>query len=483
MKTYVGIRQNGQVYNLALLGNMADGGFYVSDLYPYEAQAYVSKTKFPANNHGLFKSTIDKKQQWVTVNYPKLSHHIDGRAQVSGQGIISGFYKLSGRAKGVHVQSMDLSRNDNDGGPIFTFMVWGLEEFNSPPRSNQVIFEENEILEGLPNDTAISGYLIEGYYFSKSLEGWVDPISGIIIKTHPHFGDLKLKRVLSNNAAPGFLGIACFKITHGFPDKVGCIINGGPGATTPDGMFETIWIMRPALKFFIDKPNPRYIDINNLRKIVYKVEADFASIITRLKYINETLKDVSSWPKFIAIKLLKRKLNKAQLSDFDVKKIFYYLHILLQGLDLDSHKTLSFYATSIGKPVQLNDSFVAWAFQGLSDKTQTPLQNRKMVELELDKICSLENLKTDMEALCRFYKLHISAAQVQNLTRYFKQYILHNPIIIRNIPNSITQTNIQRFVLTQYSPIRVPYPNTLYSLTYLFSSDFPLSIVVKGSIE
>lgn len=476
MEYHIGINAGANKVDVLCIGYTKEGGFFVQDLHSANSMAYVAKTKVLAGNPGVQHGSVDKSNEWVAYDLPKLTHHADGHAHVSGSGIVSGFYKLTGKPKGVHVDSMKLARNDNDGGPIFGATIWGLEGFNLQKELSSISFDESQISIRINNGLPHEGYVIEGYYFSKSEEKFIEPITNTILKQHPNFGEWRLKVVRSLDKSPGFLALGCFKITHGYEEKSGIVIGGAPGFVR-DGQYEMIWIMRPALSSVFNKSNLKSLKFTKLYRQLCIIESKIYGFLKNVANLFIAFKFVNT-PVFIVKYILRFKFKKGIFTDKDVKNTFKLIHILYP--DIVNFSVVNFYTNYIY--THGGGKVVAHMFSELNNETHSPIRGKKNnIENALTKICSVDKLKVQLHQMFKETAIDIDIESINKFAIALINYLKHNPIIVQTIPEAIIGTNIKMFVISSYSPIQVPY-DALYCLTYLFSSDFPLSIVVEGSI-
>lgn len=495
MKVFIAIELGGKIYSPLLIGYIKDGGFFLSDLFPSQSPAYISKIKILLNTPGRSRAKVDRNNQWISQYNPKLTHHSDGNAHVSKTSkIISGFYKLTGKAKGVHVNSMDLFRNDNDGGPLFTFLFWGEEnfDFGRSDKETQVVFKENEIRPALLQDGPYQGYYFEGYYISKALKGMIDQETQTFIKPHPNFGDLELKIVPTADNTPGYIGLACFRSTHGFKEKSGCVIVGGPGRADSNGYFENISIIRPAIKEFIKKDPPRSIDLTRLTHLFFKLDLRIATRVNFLKkHVKETISTImSQFRKLLPVSIFnirtKLYLKRGYFNEKRLLRMFSYIKPILATSNTTDYRTLRFYVFWLLEK-QPSIEIIENTFKDLSGQINYPLRSnpRRSVEQRVSEVCSLDKLKEDFTSFISINNLpSLRQNSWLSIKRALKSRLKTHPITVQGIPNALPGTNIKYFSVSHFSYMMVPYPDVLYSRVYLFSShDYaPLSLVVEGSM-
>lgn len=495
MKVYIGIRSEGQTYFPLLIGYTNDGGFWLSDLYLKQATAYITKMTIPISSPSdkVTMAPVNKKAEWQTYLNPKLTHHSDGTAHISGSGIISGFYKTKRRAKGVYVESMNLFRNDNDGGPIFTFSFWGLNDFgSSSANANQnVVFAEDDIGSYRLNLEGQSDFCIEGFYISKALEKMIDPISRIFIKQHPVFGELPLKILPTPDNCPGYIGLACFRGITGSKEKSGFSLTGGPGKINKDGYFENIAVMKPSIGELLNRGSVKSLDLDllKIRLIIFKIDRYLASMLEVLKIkFKKTIESVrDDILKISPTKIIKFRLSLLMNTGLMYKRKFIKISRLINtlvGLEyIERYRSLYFYTGTVGN--FLNKDGVARLFRELSHNVTTPIfaHPRHQVEEATYSICSIDRFRSELLEFLSDQNLPTpNADKLKAIENILRKIIRENALIVSNVPEALPGTNIRWFMIAPYAQIMTSFPSALYSSIGLFSSHVPLSLVVDGSI-
>ena len=495
MKLYIGIKLGTKNFYPLLVGYTADGGFWLKDLFIKQGTAYITKMRIPRNSPTDKTMTIpvNKKAEWITYLNPKLTHHADGTAHISGTGIISGFYKLRRKAKGVHVESMNLFRNDNDGGPIFIFSCWGLDDFGSTSANDNqnIIFEQQEIRTYPLGPEGRSDYVIEGFYVSKALERMIDPVTRIFLKSHPLFGELPLKILPAPDNAPGYIGLACF---HGFTQSQhdsGFSLTGGPGRTDNTGHFENIAIIKPATEKYIKKGSVKVLDLNllKIRSVIFKIDRYFASRVETLnvrlkKFIEKVRSDVLkiSPTKIIHFRL-SLLMNKRYITKGNIVTISRLITRLIGVEEIQRYQALYFYTGTISNSI--SKEAVANLFRELSQNVTTPIfaHPRRQVEEATYRICSLARFRLELSEFLLNQKLPpLNANELEIFENALRKVIRKKPLILTSIPEALPGSNIRWFMVAPYAYIMGPFPSALYSTTQLFSSHAPLAFTVEGSV-
>lgn len=257
------IEENNVRYSVFTLGYDKSGGYFIKDLSITKKQYYITKTSIRLSGAVEQHAPINHNQEWTSKYRPKLMHHIDGSTQISGTKIRSGFFKTVKKPKGV----MTVSPNFNDGGPIFTFLCWGLENFDTRTKKG-IIFEKKHISSGQPilDGDKFEGYGFEGFYLPRAAVSSINLTDGTILFRHPNFGVIPLKYVPAPSNSPGIIAISCRRMRHGFESNHGFTYGGGVTKTDENGCNTQIHVLYPFdgefKKIFEDKSMPKSLHFN-----------------------------------------------------------------------------------------------------------------------------------------------------------------------------------------------------------------------------
>lgn len=243
-KYYLAIEENNEIYNLFIIGYTKDGGYFIKFLTTEDDYYLVHKLQIPKDflrKVGEYTIEVNQETSWFASKNPKLTHHVDGNVQVSEYGIVSGFYKLTGKPKGVYNKSMSLICRDNDGGPCLSVTAWGLPKLvtiRGRQKKSRVITEQNfftlnQPFKNLaPRENEDYSYCIEGYYLPKTALNFLDVSRGVIWFHHPIYHIVPLTYIPSPEHNPGFLAFSCTKfiLGEGFKEHdFGFSFGGGVG--------------------------------------------------------------------------------------------------------------------------------------------------------------------------------------------------------------------------------------------------------------
>lgn len=243
-KNYVSIQEGVIKKQLFFVGYTKDGGFFFHDLIRIlgkEKKSFVLKGLTDVNNHG--KRTVKAHYRAITSGEVKLTHHMDGRAQISGEGVISGFDE-QGNPRGASVQSMPLITS-NDGGPMFTFLTWGIEHFRDAKIDDTILELDPSMIHSADQGLDLNAYAVKGFYILKSVLPANFDYSSYVECDSPIEGRIKLKLVPSPDSIPGVLGFYAIKANGSHSERFGFNLSGAPGKTI-NGYCEGLIVCYPA---------------------------------------------------------------------------------------------------------------------------------------------------------------------------------------------------------------------------------------------
>lgn len=211
------------------VGYSSDGGYWIQDLVRYgqrNKECSILKIATDVQNHG--HRFLTASYQAFTSGDLKLSHHFDGRAQISGTGVISG-YEPDGVPRGAAVQSFKLNET-NDGGPVFTFMTWGCENLKRAGANDDLcLIPDGRFIHSEERDRRLNGIAIKGYYLLKEKLPKDFDFSKQLRCQSPIDGTLFLHLVQSPVTTPGVLGFLATFGWCGFTEPFGFTLSGAPG--------------------------------------------------------------------------------------------------------------------------------------------------------------------------------------------------------------------------------------------------------------
>lgn len=173
----------------------------------------------------------------------KLSHHPDGFAQFSGDGIVSGRNE-QGQPKGIGIMSFPLSRPPRTG-PSFSCTVLGLEGFDSgnTGKNNAINFENEDV----PPLSGADGLVLEGSYFTSDWRKYLFEREGFWYLEMQHNMNtiIRYRALLSTSKSLCFIGIRFIRYDVKMADHKSGFILSGPstnvrtidGERMADGIF------------------------------------------------------------------------------------------------------------------------------------------------------------------------------------------------------------------------------------------------------
>jgi hypothetical protein len=230
----------------------SDGSYYVTAPYHSARSASVSMI---TGYYERRKSTTNRDSQ-VEIGLLeddqkrlKLSHHPDGFAQFSGEGIVSGRGD-DGSPKGIGIMSFTLARPPRTGGS-FACAIFGPEDFASgnPSRGDAMNFEVDQI----PPVHGRNGFILEGSYFTGAWREYVFKLDGewYLDMRHNSGVALRYRVLLSDTDSNCFIGLRMFRYDVGVADHSSGFILSGPSGNvrTVDGerMADGIYAVYPSI--------------------------------------------------------------------------------------------------------------------------------------------------------------------------------------------------------------------------------------------
>lgn len=214
---------------LLKVGYLADGSYWIQDLIRPKGEAArcsVVKLAWHQKNHGM--RTTKALYQAVTTGNLKLSHHLSGRAQISGEGVVSG-YDEQGNPKGAAIVAFLLDES-NDGGTTLGFMTWGVQHHPRDAKAGDIVLipDVARIHSSVAGEP-LNAIVVEGYYLLKKFLP-KPPFSQDVVNYHnPIAGDCQLQIVQSPDASPGVLGFCASFTKTEATAKSGFTLSGAPG--------------------------------------------------------------------------------------------------------------------------------------------------------------------------------------------------------------------------------------------------------------
>src|SRR3989338_5246526 len=278
MKFSIYLKHNFRYTELFKLGHTSDGGFFVQDLLSGGGKYLINKMSVPSQRKrgfGASNVAMKKGKYWTATKSPKLTHHIDGLVQVSGEGIPSGFYNFFSGHKGISTQSMNLTKRNNDGGPIFTFFTRNLPETGYEVKHSIVIDKYEQVIDPYksPKSNEDCAFSIEFYYFPKEILNNVNLENGTISFRHPSYGIVPLKYVPAPGHAPGLICMMTLVFTKGNDNgQFSFSLGGGASADLKNGEFEHLFIIYPHVDEMVGNQKIRNLDFKGWNKLKAQVD-------------------------------------------------------------------------------------------------------------------------------------------------------------------------------------------------------------------
>lgn len=243
-KIYISLNLGFQSKQVFIISYTKDGGFFIKDLMRIVAidkKCSIYNLTTDLNNHG--NRTGIPNYNAFTSGEVKLTHHFDGNAQISGKGVLSG-YNENGIGRGAAIKSFTLTEN-NDGGPVFTYLMWGLEECRNSKKSDMVLDPDPRYIHDSHIKKKLNGYVIKGFYILKKNITPNNPLPSTVRWNNPIEGEIEISLVPSPENVPGVLGLFATYSNHGFESKSGFTLMGAPGQIYDDHFCDGLSIIYP----------------------------------------------------------------------------------------------------------------------------------------------------------------------------------------------------------------------------------------------
>lgn len=152
---------------------MADGGFAVTVPYHSERTGFLFRMAVDYSQTSI-ETGVEEMVPYTADDRVKLSLHLDGFVQFSGErpGRVLSGRNSDGSAKGLGLVKNPLNEPLRTGGPMFGVSAWGVEEFDElPNKKAAIVFREADLYNRDCTIDDFSGYLIEGFVYSRRYIG------------------------------------------------------------------------------------------------------------------------------------------------------------------------------------------------------------------------------------------------------------------------------------------------------------------------
>lgn len=287
MKFYINIEYQDKFFTLFLLGYTSDGGFFVKDLINDGGEFIVMKSKISQGammKFGTHKISMDKIDFWRCKHSPKMTHHINGNVHVSGEGIISGFYKFFSGPKGVFSKGMDLNKRDNDGGPLFIFSTQNLPDTECEVKNGIFINKSDQLIDQYykPENEEDYSFVLEFFYLPKSEIQNINLARGNVPFRHINYGIVDLKYIPAPEQSPGFIAVFTRIVTKENPaNSFSFSLNGGTSKLLPSGEHEQIGIIYPYNEEMVKDFKVKNLDFRGLNKLKVGIDSRLSKIFKK----------------------------------------------------------------------------------------------------------------------------------------------------------------------------------------------------------
>lgn len=261
-KTYISITEGDISRQVLMVTYTSEGGFILNDLVrcmKKDGTYMVMKFLADTQHNGLAKRK--PFYQAATTGNAKLTHHFDGNAQISGSGVISGF-ESDGKPRGAALHSLALNKV-NDGGPIFSYLVWGLEGLRPAKISDVKLVPTTSPLYSRFRGQKFNAYLVKGFYIPKTDLPKSVLNGGKVLFKSSVAGTELLTVVPSPEKTPGVLCVNANLAYHGFTYRCGFTLGAAPGFIDKDGFCPQLALIYP-----YDGEIDKYINLDYIPEAV-----------------------------------------------------------------------------------------------------------------------------------------------------------------------------------------------------------------------
>ena len=259
-------------------------GFFITDFLSLGSKvlnekAAAFKIKVHQLNHGVAKRRGYLFRQ--LSHLPKYSHHNDGFAQFSSEGlVISGKDKITGKPNGLGTKSFPLTKK-NDGGPFAGLLIWGIENLPifTPDATAQRIWADTLFENDLLGSREPNALKIEFLYTLK--KETINPENSIFLNYHLSATEKRLVQILPTPAS--FAGQICVCMSPDWADfnsEYGFTFYGWPTKANKQNFSEELVLIYPdPFKGNFKGKEIESIDLTDISKIKFHSRDNLKDII------------------------------------------------------------------------------------------------------------------------------------------------------------------------------------------------------------
>ncbi|MBU1131591.1 hypothetical protein KJ840_05675 [Patescibacteria group bacterium] len=181
-RTVVCIREKDKTYKILSINcSKKDGSINIFFPYCKDKNAYIKEHKHKYKAGIFYVKPYQIKKEFIVDKTTKLSIHKSGFVQLSGDGILSGINKITGKPKGIGIFSSPL-HNPVKSGPTFVFNCWGVNEsfelLTKRIKGHQYIILDKEKGDFTgrffdQKETILNSYLLEFFIFPEEANKYI----------------------------------------------------------------------------------------------------------------------------------------------------------------------------------------------------------------------------------------------------------------------------------------------------------------------
>ena len=247
MKQYrVSLKIDDKIKDIFSITYTSDGGFFFQDKVRInfeDKKCMIIKLKSDVNHHGIAERKIDYSA--VTSGDVKMTHHLDGKAHISGEGVTSG-YDDEGSPKGAAIESFKLTKS-NDGGKFWCMSLWGFDSLRDTTKKSIILIPDDQYIHSHHHEEYLNAYEIMAIYLLKD---WLTPeqlLQSTVVCQSPIEGRINVTLVPSPTKCPGIIGLWATRGARRLKSNFGFTMSGAPGKIDRSGFCDGLSLIYPAV--------------------------------------------------------------------------------------------------------------------------------------------------------------------------------------------------------------------------------------------
>ncbi len=251
------IYDNEKIYKIATIWYLKDCGYFITWLFNHPDFEYIAskisnkgQIENKISEGSIFHVPFDEKNMFtLTLNKPKISHHLDWTAHISWDWIRSWYYD-DGTPKWLSIESWNL-HNSNDWWPLFWFYIWSeLLHFFEPVELDEKILNKPHFLfpwekchDLRKNKEEPFMYVIDWFYMHKSelpddMKDWIT-----FLKQHKKYWLMEFFPIKSPPEAPYILLLHVSRKNLNYSNNTLFSYSWAPWIIQKDWSWECLWLI------------------------------------------------------------------------------------------------------------------------------------------------------------------------------------------------------------------------------------------------